>query len=218
MLEKEVLRYLGCPEQSADSRLKMRIAASLQDLQKACTPRSVWRCFSLEMGTGSVQIGTLEIPGNSLRKHLRGCGQAVLFAATLGAQADFLLERMSRMDIGLAAVYQASAAALVERYCDECEQKIAEKASRKDLFLRPRYSPGYGDFPIECQRGILAVLDCSRRIGLSMTERYMLVPTKSVTAVIGLTRDRSDCTVSKCARCHSPACPFRKEPNDGSAE
>lgn len=54
------------------------------------------------------------------------------------------------------------------------------------------------------------LLDCAKRIGLTLTDGYMLTPIKSVTAVIGLTED-TVCNNSKCAACVNRACEFRKE-------
>ncbi len=50
-----------------------------------------------------------------------------------------------------------------------------------------RFSPGYGDCPLSAQRSIVnSVLNATRLIGLTVTPTSLLIPTKSVTAVIGL--------------------------------
>ena len=49
--------------------------------------------------------------------------------------------------------------------------------------LLPRWSPGYGGRPLALSREILARLDASKRIGVSITDSELLVPSKSVTAV-----------------------------------
>ena len=51
-----------------------------------------------------------------------------------------------------------------------------------------RDSPGYGDFPLEAQREILVILDTPRKIGVSLTDSLLMVPSKSVSAVIGVAR------------------------------
>jgi cobalamin-dependent methionine synthase I len=146
-----------------------------------------------------------------LRNHLSGCGEAYLFAATLGTKADFLLERASKIDMSRAVVLQACAAALTESVCDEAERELSAEAAKRGLFLRPRYSPGYGDFSILHQRDLLGILQAQKKIGLAMTQDSMLVPTKSVTAVIGLTAEQTTCHIAKCMGCKSLNCPFRKD-------
>ena len=85
-----------------------------------------------------------------------------------------------------AVVLQACAAAELEEYCDEQQKKISTELEKSGLYLRPRFSPGYGDFPIEFQEPIMRMLDCAKKIGLTMTDSYMMSPTKSVTAIIGI--------------------------------
>lgn len=212
--EKEILRYLGCGGKPPDAVLHKLVLSCAEELEQVATPRSISRLFPVTFLENGVRLGNITVEGRNLRQHIRGCKEAVLFAATLGAQADVLLERYSRIDMSRAAVLQAASAAMIESYCDEAEKEISAQAARRGLFLRPRYSPGYGDFPIRLQREILNTLDCPKRIGLSMTESFMLVPTKSVTAVIGLTSDSTGCHIAKCMGCSDGNCPFRKESDE----
>lgn len=214
--EKEVLRYLGYRGAPAGEAVRREVASCLGELTEACPGRCVCRRFAVGLGEKLVKVGGLEIQSRDLRKHLDGCTEAFLFAATLGAQADRILERYEKTDISLAVVFQAAAAARVESYCDLQQEALAREASGQGLSLRPRYSPGYGDFPIRYQKEILRILEGPKRIGLSMTDSFLLVPTKSVTAVIGLTADRTSCHVGKCMECGARCCPFRKEDSDES--
>lgn len=212
--EKEILRYLGYGGKQADSVLHEMVLSCAEELEQAATPRSIFRLFPVTFVENGVRLGNITVEGHDLRQHIRECGEAVLFAATLGVQTDVLLEKYSHINMSRAAVLQAASAAMIENYCDEMEKEIYARAARRGLFLRPRYSPGYGDFSIRLQKDILNTLDCPRRIGLSMTESFMLVPTKSVTAVIGLTSDPADCHIAKCMGCNDGNCPFRKESNE----
>lgn len=215
--ESEALRYLGYRGSPAGEDIRRRVSFCLDELTEKCPGRSVSRRFPVALGDGCVTVGNLKIESKDLRKHLSGCSEAYLFAATLGAQADLLLERHSKTDMSLAAVFQAAAAARVESICDR-EQERLEAETGEKLHLRPRFSPGYGDFSIRYQKDLLRVLDCPKRIGLSMTESFLLVPTKSVTAVIGITADKTSCHIGKCMECNAKNCPFRKEdPNESEA-
>ncbi len=196
----EIARYLGYGSAAPDSVITGRIRFCLDALERV-TPRYVSRNMPLD---------GLSFRSMDLERHLLGCSRVILFAATLGAEADTLLRRWSASDMSLAVVGQACAAALLENYCDECMAGLAASLPAGQ-YLRPRYSPGYGDFSLDFQRPLLDLLDAARRIGLSLTEGGMLVPVKSVTAVIGITGDRSTCNIHKCADCKSAGCPFRKE-------
>lgn len=76
--------------------------------------------------------------------------------------------------------------------------------------MRPRFSPGYGDFPLECQQGIAAALELSKRIGVMLTDRLMMTPSKSVTAVMGLSQRPQICRVQGCEACGKKDCGYRR--------
>lgn len=209
--KEEILRYLGYHGSEADTTVMQSIDDCVDELQNYAVPRSERQLFDVvPYGQDEVLIGQIVIKSKDLAQHISGCKKAVLFAATLGAQADILLQRWSKLDMSRAVIMQACAAAVIEAYCDECEAQIAAEFAANGLFLRPRYSPGYGDFSIEYQKDLLAVLNCGKRMGLTITDSYMLVPTKSVTAVIGLTNEKTSCHIHKCMDCVAVNCPFRK--------
>ena len=53
-------------------------------------------------------------------------------------------------------------------------------------YLRPRFSPGYGDLPLALQADVFWALDCTSKIGVSLSESLIMSPQKSVTAIIGI--------------------------------
>ena len=109
-----------------------------------------------------------------------------------------------------AVVFQACAAAVLETHCDELVKNLAEELKEQEKYLRPRFSPGYGDFSILHQKQILDSLDATKCIGLSMTDSCMLIPTKSVTAVIGISNVNEQCHKSGCEVCDKLDCTFRR--------
>ena len=76
---------------------------------------------------------------------------------------------------------QAIGTERVEALCDAFQAEIAAA----ETSIAPRFSPGYGDFPLDCQKDIFAVLDCGS-IGLTLNSNLFMTPSKSVTAVIGV--------------------------------
>ena len=131
---------------------------------------------------------------------LEGASLAALFYSMIGKKDEQLDKEQQ----------EACAAAAIESFCDEVEEELRRSVEPEGLFLRPRYSPGYGDFPIQWQKTLLQLLDAPKTIGLTATESCMLAPSKSVTAVIGLTTDRTDCHIRKCMDCSAVNCPFRR--------
>ena len=196
----ESARYLGYGQAAPGPAVDARSTSCLAELE-GLTPRYVTR---------TMPWSSLSFQSADLQRHLGGCTDVILFAATLGVGADTLLRRWTAAGMSLAVIGQACSAALLEGYCDACMQQLAD-ALPEGRYLRPRYSPGYGDFSLHYQRLLLNLLDANRRLGLSLTEGGMLVPSKSVTAVIGITDDRGTCHIHKCAQCPKTDCLFRKE-------
>lgn len=111
-----------------------------------------------------------------LKKHLEGCDKVILFAATVGIGIDRLIARYASVSPTKSLLFQAIGAERIEALCDEFNAG----------FGGSRFSPGYGDLPLEFQREIFKVLDCPKRIGLTLNESMLMSPTKSVTAIIGV--------------------------------
>ena len=146
---REAVRYLGFGKNEADERTLELIQQSFKDLEQEAGPKSICQIFDLNhTDDGRLVIGQMEIRSKSLSRNLKGCRQVVLFGATLGAGVDRLMRRISLTDMARAVVLQSCAAAMLEEYCDECQKKIAAELEEEHLYLRPRFSPGYGDFDI----------------------------------------------------------------------
>ncbi len=184
---KEAVRYLGYGSTAVDEATLLMIQDSFRELDEISEPKSVYRIFTLgNPCEDELKICNLHIKSKDLQKNLRDCKQAVVFGATLGTAVDRRLRSLEVADIARAVVFQACAAAYLEEYCDALQDSIANELTEKGLFLKPRFSPGYGDFSIFHQKDVLEIIDAPKKIGLAMTESCMLVPTKSVTALIGI--------------------------------
>jgi hypothetical protein len=209
---KEILRYLGYRGNQPDETVSATIESAIEELERVMTPKSVTCPVTIRpAGENTLDINGMIIESKSLSQHLDSCQEGVLFAATLGAPVDMLIQRYNVLDMSRAVILQSCAATAVEAYCDQCQDEIEAMAREKGLYLRPRYSPGYGDFPLTYQKEVLSLLNAQRRIGLTRTDGDILVPTKSVTAVIGFTTESTSCHVARCMTCTAKNCPFRKE-------
>jgi hypothetical protein len=150
------------------------------------------------------------LPGALAAQMLREARQAAILVCTLGAGFETLLRADSARSMARAVALDACGSAFVETGCDAAEQELAARFPGK--FLTDRFSPGYGDLPISQQRELFRLLDISRRIGISLSESGLMVPQKSVTALIGVS-DRPQRRRSRgCAECSMFAdCAYRKD-------
>ncbi len=208
MNKQEILRYLEAG--TAGNLLDSWIKRAETEVTSAASPRSVWREFSVTVRENSVFIGNSELVSKDLAQHLKGCKSAFLLALTLGPEIDTLIRRYSVTEMAMVPVLQACAAAYTEECADKLQLELESLAAERGLYLRPRFSPGYGDFPLNYQKFFFSVLDISKKIGVALNDNFMMIPFKSITAIVGLSADASLCHVGKCMDCNMENCPFRK--------
>ncbi|MGN0397297.1 MAG: vitamin B12 dependent-methionine synthase activation domain-containing protein [Candidatus Fimimorpha sp.] len=208
---KEVLRYLGYGKKKADAQIMQSIEDAIEKLQRVVQPRWLYEVFPLTLHLdGTIDFHCFQAVSKNLSKNLTGCEQVVIFAATLGIQVDLLVERYVKLQISQGVIMQAVAAAMIEQVCDTCQETIRQQMEQQGWYLRPRFSPGYGDFALEHQRDVISVLQCPKKIGLTLTDSLLMAPTKSVTAVIGLSRTKQPCHRHGCEVCEKTDCAFRR--------
>ncbi len=180
----ETLRYLGMASAELDVAFLARLDAVEQAIRAAARPNACWRLVSVEATDDFCRVGNLEWASRSLARTLSGCSRAFLFAATLGTEVDTLLRRYGQTAPADLVMAQAAASALIESYCDACEAEMVKEVP--GATLRPRFSPGYGDLPLERQTELFAALDATKRIGVTLTDARLMIPSKSVSAIIGI--------------------------------
>lgn len=200
-IKKEALRYLGY-KGNPDEQTEKLLEQAEKALETAVKPSFCWRVFD-KSECGHILIG------DDIKKHLAGSEKIILFAATLGISAARLIRAAEISNMAYAVVLDAYASALIEDYCDKCEEEMKEKSGGSYTW---RYSPGYGDYPISLQGEFIRILSADKHIGLTATENHILIPGKSVTAIIGITDAERDKSRNKCDSCNmKETCRLRKE-------
>lgn len=208
--EREILRYLGHRGQAVGDNVERLIAECKQELEYTATPRSIWRAYPLKVREQEIDMVCFRTRSRNLVRNLRDCEEVLLFGATLGSQVDVLLQRYGKLQMSKAVVMQAAAVAMLETYCDEVNETLKNDYMKNGRYLRPRFSPGYGDFPLQCQPEIAAALELNKRIGVTLTDSLLMAPSKSVTAVIGISPVPRDCSIQGCETCGKRDCAYRR--------
>ena len=190
----EVLRYLGYNGQQLDDALAQRIEATIARVQRELAPRGVRRVFAVD-ATGLDAAGkpcirlagsAVVLQGRDVYRHLKDASFCVLMACTLGAESERMLRMLSSQHPTEAVVFDAACSAYAEAAVRAMDAQARQAAAACNLRSNWRFSCGYGDCPLSAQGPILAALDATRRIGLTVTQTDLLLPSKSVTALIGL--------------------------------
>ncbi len=209
---KEIFRYLGYRGREPETGVAEAADSCAAALQTVVEPRHVRRVFPLEwVSADRFRIEGMDVVSRNLSRNLRGCSEVCLMAATLGLGPDRLVQRAEALGkMSRAVILQAAAAAMIEAYCDDVNEEIRREAAPKGLFLRPRFSPGYGDFSLEHQTELFRILEVQKKIGVTLTGSLLMMPSKSVTAVIGLSKENTHCMVQGCEVCGKQDCSFRR--------
>ena len=210
----EALRYMGCRNGKADEHTLSMLSECEKLVLQNSVPRYVFSVFDIEEKTDGVAINKTNflLKGNDIKTHLENCFGVIILCATISGKIDTLIRRTQLEDMTKALIINSFSSVAVEQLCDKAETEIYSKLPQ--CFKTWRYSPGYGDFPLEHQKDILHLLDTPRKIGVCTNESLTLTPIKSVTAVIGLSHQPVAPKRRGCVCCQlKEVCQYRKAGN-----
>lgn len=193
--KNEILRYAGAKEDTPE----------ISELIESCIEEAKDK-LSYKVCYGYFPVSFIDIKSETLIENLLGCDSLILFAATVGIELDRLISRYGRISPARALICQAIGAERIESLCDEFTRFIQKEYGA----TVPRFSPGYGDLPLELQKDFFRVLEPSKRIGLTLNESMLMTPTKSVTAIIGITDSNCRKSEHNCMDCNKTDCMYRR--------
>lgn len=205
--EREALKWLGVANGKADGETLALLREVALECERVLKPSVCYTRVPIVREGEILCFPTFQTQSKHLSTHLNGCNEAYVIAATVGVGIDRLLSRYASTNALRFAAVQAVGAAYIESLCDLlCEELKAECVPLK---LTPRFSPGYGDFSLEAQRGIFQLLQPEKKIALTLNQSLLMSPSKSVTAVIGIGNAALE-VQSGCKNCSQAECTFRR--------
>ncbi len=181
---KEVCRYMGLRSDALDYDTESRICQILPRFLREINCRACWMEVPVSISDNLIDMDVVTMESRNLSSNLAGCDSAIIFAATIGSGADRLCKSASVSAPLNALIYDAMGSTAIEWFCDALCDMISGTYTAYSLC--PRFSPGYGDLSLTLQTDLLRLLDAQRYIGLTLSESLMMIPQKSVTAIIGL--------------------------------
>lgn len=203
--KNEIMRYARINR--SDPSFDTLIDACIKEAEPLLTYRVCYTIIPISID-GILQIGHMTINSITVKKAIRQAKEIILFAATVGAPFDRLIRRYSSIAPSKALLYQAIGAERVESLCDAFCDRMNTELFPAGKSLTPRVSPGYGDIELELQREIFSVLDCPRKIGLTLDDSLLMSPSKSVTAIAGIVEGCQEHHAS-CESCNKADCVYR---------
>lgn len=207
----EIYRYMGVknPDEISES-IKKRVSELLCLAKELSAFKYVYKKFAqITFEDDVVDLGFLKLKSQKLKNNLTGCSEGFIFAATLGMEFEKKLRHLSDTEPADALIFQAIGTELLEDFCDNLTEDIL-KTYPENYDTKPRFSPGYGDLDIKYQKDIFRILNPEKAIGAYLTDSYMMVPSKTVTAIVGIT-DKPIKTKTECSFCEKTDCLFRKD-------
>ena len=179
--DKEILRYAQCS--GAGEEILLALNACKSEALGAIDYKVCYCELSVSTNEDLCDFGIFSVRSKNLSKNLCGCSRAIVFAASIGIELDRLIAKYSRLAPSRALLFQAIGTERVEALCDTFCKDIAKEYG---VSVKPRFSPGYGDLPLDTQKSIFALLDAQRKIGVTLNDSLLMSPSKSVTAFIGI--------------------------------
>lgn len=207
----ETRRYAGLNKADFPNQLLEDACFEAQMLVQA---KGVWELYEYDSKTSTIS-GSSDylLKGNKITAYLKEAKKVAVLAVTIGEALETAIsEHFSKGNYAYAVLLDAAGTTAVEMAADQMNKAINQQASKLGFNTLSRFSPGYGDWNITEQPAVLT-LAYGQTIGIQVTESCMLIPRKSVTAVIGFvpTQTIRDCTRNHCNNCSQQNCLARKE-------
>ena len=213
-IKKEALLYLGYKSNTPDEKTSADLDKCIDEIISLKSAKYIYSVFDIEHKEGILKLKdtNLTLASNDIVNHLKTSKKVAILCVTLGSQIDFLINKYNKTNLSYAVLFDGAATAYAEHICDIAQDEISKKASEENFKITPRFSPGYGDFDIKIQSEIVKITNAQKFINLTVTKESMLIPTKSVTSLIGFTYDDIQSCENKCAKCNmNKNCKFKRE-------
>ena len=222
-IQNETYRYLGYdPERTQNwDSVDLLFNQLCQELSSKFIPFGYIKTYDLNVQDQAMTIETpmpWQLESQDLKKHFEDCQKVSLIALTLGTEFDdFLAESLQQDAYTKAVMADAMGSAAAEEAANQLSAIVKELAEAQGFNITSRYSPGYGDLPLDKNQNILVALE-ENEPTIKTLESFLLSPRKSITALIGWHQEKdrawvsANCT-SNCQICTFYNCPYRKTKN-----
>ncbi|MFI3166981.1 MAG: methionine synthase [Bacillota bacterium] len=210
--KSDVARYLGYKNAVIDAQTEKDIDFCCEMLADCMSPQTYYRVFEIEKSeTIKIKNTTLALSGNSAKQLLEDCESCVLMISTLGGGVDELIRKLQITNMPHAVIADFCASSLVEELTNHFEEKIKSDILKSGEYFTDRFSPGYGDLPLEIQSKFCEILQSGKTVGVFVNSAGIMIPRKTITAVIGIANKPQKKKIKGCAYCDlAKNCEFKK--------
>lgn len=177
---KEVLRYAGGGNDENTIKL---VNECIDEVVNTLAYKVCYCELPVNIDNDICDFDTFCVKSQNLATNLKDCNKVIIMGATVGIALDRLIAKYSRISPTKALLLQALGAERIEALCDAFCEEIKKTLK---IALKPRFSAGYGDLPLNTQMNVFKLLNLPKNIGLTLNDSMLMSPSKSVTAFIGI--------------------------------
>ncbi len=164
----------------------------IREAELLCNVTVIYKKVCIKVNDRCVIIPEgITLESTSLAKLLGNSEEAVIMASTGGYDIMNQIQRLQDMDeMARALVYDTAASEITDAGLDWLMAYLKQQLTREGQTLtHMRYSPGYGDLKLYNQIVFYNQLELGKA-GVKITPKYMLIPEKTVTAIVGIQKGR----------------------------
>lgn len=171
----------------ADNNTRILITETLDIAKKLIKPKAAVVFSDIKISENTIIFENgFKIESSYVTKVLDGCFKAYGAAVTVGADLEKKRNDLINKKETLQAFFlDAAGSVAAEEIIKSVNAQIKQFEESQNNIISKRFSPGYGDWKLESQKEFLAYIGASD-IGIMLNESCLMVPEKSVSAVIGV--------------------------------
>jgi cobalamin-dependent methionine synthase I len=168
---------------------KNKIENSINYAFSICESKGAWYITKIRNRTDDyIEIfDDIIIKSKSLAKLLSNSHSILFMGTTVGSDIlEIISEELENSNSSTALIYDAVGSETADSAMDWLNNYVGQSLTRNNEKLtKRRFSPGYGDLKLENQKIIYDLLNL-KQFEIELTDRFILKPEKSVTAIAGV--------------------------------
>jgi len=180
-----VLARLGYTEKTnLTERVDNLIESCINEAATLFNPKGCYKDLEVKQITeGMVEFEGFVINSRDVAALLKNCKKATLFAVTIGFRMEQKITELANKPAE-ASILDAIGSETADELAEQANTLLTERAKEEGCTTTMRFSCGYGDWKLEAQQKIISILN-AKDIGITLTQSNILIPQKSVTALVG---------------------------------
>jgi hypothetical protein len=192
-------------------RTKRQVHKAVKETLSIIKPRGIYRILPFKRVRNFKRTQDAAFfSSRYLSRILMDCEYVVVFLVTIGKEIDIRIKKRLDRNSSYGYILNYVAAAAAEETAQVLQRHIRESLPEGKT-VTYRYSPGYCDWPLE-EQSILFQTIPHNSIGVSLSEKNLMSPTKTVSGVFGICSSELGIkAINHCTKCSKSECPHRRK-------